>query len=69
MDRAGRIRSSWEEVTVRGASCIVEGFKQKFSSILTVHNSKFHIETGILAKTRVVEGQKIYNIGIGQKLI
>ena len=41
----------------------------KLSSILTVQNSKFHIETWIFAKTKVVEEGKIYNFDVGQHLI
>jgi len=41
----------------------------KLSSILTVQNSKLHIETKNLAKTKVVEDEKIYKIAFRQKLI
>ena len=37
--------------------------------ILTVQISKFHIETWNLAKMKVVEEEKFYNIDVGQKLI
>ena len=37
--------------------------------MLTVQNSKFHIETWIFVKTKVVEEGKIYNFDVGQHLI
>ena len=41
----------------------------KLSSILTVQNSKLHIEILILAKIKVIEEEKIYNFDIGHNLI
>ena len=40
-----------------------------FYSILTTQNSNFYMETWNLAKIEVVEEEKIYNFGFGQKLI
>ena len=39
------------------------------TQFLTIQNSKFHIETWIFAKTKVVKEGKIYNFDVGQHLI